>query len=479
MTLKLEQFRLDLYDLLAYRPDALLDLIDALASNTFARSVVELSLSVLFRRGHSSLPDAIDNFFQASATETEAAERQSWAQALMRLSGSYLPPPQARPFWLWGIDVTPLPRQFARTLADRSYVYQPNTLKGNKPVTIGHQASVVAQLPEKEAGSPPWLIPLIISRVGSRQSKNEAGVAQVKALLSDETLPFAGDLNVLVGDSDYSSVLFLGPTAEYENLVTVTRAANNRVFYRQPAPRPPDPKPGQGHPTWYGEPFRLKEPATWGEPDETLITTYTSRRGQTYTLHLEGWHDLLMRGKRDLPMHQHPFTLVRARLLDHKGKPVFKRPMWLMALGERRYELSLRAIWDAYEQRVDLEHFFRFGKQKLLLDAYQTPIVEHEENWWQLGQLAYMQLYLARDLAEALPRPWEKHLLKMAHTDIASPAIVLRAFERIISRIGTPAKAPKPRGKSSGRAKGQKPGPRKRYPVIKKTKKGQKSSAAA
>jgi hypothetical protein len=479
MTLKLEQFRLDLYELLPYRPDALLDLIDALASNTFARSVIELSLSGLFRRGHSSLPDAIDNFFQASGSESQAAERQSWEQALMGLIGSYLPSPQERPFWLWGIDVTPMPRQFARTLADRSYVYQPNTLKGNKPVTIGHQASVVAHLPEKGAGSPPWLIPFIISRVGSGQSKNEAGVGQVKALLSDETLPFAEELNVLVGDSDYSSVLFLGPTAAYENLVTLSRAANNRVFYRQPEPWPADHKPGKGHPTWYGEPFRLKEPATWGEPDETLITTYTTRRGKTYTLHLEGWHDLLMRGKRDLPMHKHPFTLVRARLLDDEGQPVFKRPLWLMALGERRHELSLLDMWDAYEQRVDLEHFFRFGKQKLLLDDYQTPVVEHEENWWQLVQLAYMQLYLARDLAEALPRPWEKHLLKAAQSAIASPAIVLRAFARIISQIGTPAKAPKPRGKSPGRAKGQKPGLRKRQPVIKKAKTGRKSSAAA
>jgi len=479
MTTELEQFRQELYGLLPYRADALLDLVDALSGNTFARSVIELSLSGLFRRGHSSLLDGIDNFFQASEEETEAAERQRWEQELTGLIGSYLPRPEGRPFWLWGIDVTPMPRQFARTLADRSYVYQPNTLKGNKPVTIGHQASVLAYLPEKEAGSPPWLMPYIISRVRSEQTKNEAGVLQAKSLLSDERLPYAGELQVLVGDSDYSSVLFLGPLAEYENLVTITRSAGNRVFYRQPAPLPSDQKPGQGHPTWYGAPFRLKEPATWREADEMIITPYISRRGKRYTLHLEGWHDLLMRGKRDLPMHNPPFTLVRARLFDAQGKLVFKRPMWLIALGECRSDLSLLDIWQAYEQRVDMEHFFRFGKQKLLFDDTQTPVVEHEVNWWQLVQLAYIQLYLARDLAVMLPRPWEKHLLPLAQSAIASPAMVLRAFERIISRIGTPAKAPKPRGNSPGRAKGDKPGRRKRYPVVKKAKTDQKSPAAA
>ena len=479
MTPNLEQFRLDLYEYLPQRRDALLDLIDALASNTFARSVIELSLSPLFRRKYSSLPDAIDSFFQATEVEIAVEDRQSREQALIRLLEPYLPRPQERSFWLWGIDVTSIPRQYARTLEDRTYVYQPNPVQGNKPVTIGHQASVLVCLPEKEASSPPWLLPLIISRVSSSQTKNEAGVAQVKQLLADETLSFVQALNVLVGDSAYSSAFFLGPTADHENLVSVSRAAANRVFYRQPPALPPHQKPGKGHPTWYGQPFCLKKPATWKTPDETCSTDYTSRRGNRYTLHLEGWHNLLMRGKRGVPMHQHPFTLVRARLLDAEGKSVFKRPLWLIALGERRHQLSLFDLWHSYEQRVDMEHFFRFGKQKLLLVDYQTPIAEHEENWWQIVQLAYLQLYLARDLAEALPRPWEKGLFKAVQDVVASPAMVLRAFERIISQIGTPAKPPKPRGKSSGRAMGKKPGLRKRHPVIKKAKPGQKSPAAA
>jgi hypothetical protein len=200
-------------------------------------------------------------------------------------------------------------------------------------------------------------------------------------LLSDQTLPFAPDLNVLVGDSDYSSVLFLGQLVEFKNLVSVTRSANNRVFYRQPAPLPLDHKPGKGHPTWYGDPFHLKDPTAWDAPDETIITDYTSRRGKRYTLHLEGWHDLLMRGKQGMPMHQHPFTLVRARLLNEEGKAVFKRPLWLIVLGEQRYELSLLETWISYEQRIDMEHFFRFGKQRLLLNDYQTPVDQHQENW--------------------------------------------------------------------------------------------------
>ena len=116
MTHKLEQFRSELYEALPYRRDTLFDLLDALSSNTTARSVVELSLSPFFRREYSSITDGIDNFFQA----TEGEERREWEQELVRVIGPYLPAPQERKFWLFGIDVTPQPRPFAKTLADRT-----------------------------------------------------------------------------------------------------------------------------------------------------------------------------------------------------------------------------------------------------------------------------------------------------------------------------------------------------------------------
>ena len=87
MTHKLEQFRSELYEALPYRRDTLFDLLDALSSNTTARSVVELSLSPFFRREYSSITDGIDNFFQA----TEGEERREWEQELVRVIGPPVP----------------------------------------------------------------------------------------------------------------------------------------------------------------------------------------------------------------------------------------------------------------------------------------------------------------------------------------------------------------------------------------------------
>lgn len=483
---KLEQFRLDLYEALPYRRDTLFDLLDALSSNLTARAVVELSLSPFFRREYSSITDGIDNFFQATSPEKEGEERQEWGQKLVRLVSPYLPYPQKRKFWLFGLDVTPQPRPFAETLADRTYVYQPNRLKGNKPVNIGHQSSVLAYLPEKGEPSPPWIVPLHVRRVSSEESKNEAGAGQVKEVFWAEKLPFSGALKVLVGDSDYSARTFLGEIfgdqadkegqKKSDEQVVIVRSAGNRTFYHPP-PEIENQKP-VGHPLWYGDPFGLKNEETWGQPDEEAWLTWTTHRGKKYDVRLRGWHTIRMRGTREYPMHRYPFTLVRADVLDEAGKSVFKRPLWLIVMGKRREEVSLVEGWEAYRQRVDLEHYFRFGKQKLLLTAYQTPDVEHAENWAQIVQLAYIFLWLAAELVEDMPRPWEKPAPK-GNGEMASATRAQRGFGGIISQFGTPAKAPKPRGYSPGRAKGQKPGPRKRHRVIKKGNQSQKLPAVA
>jgi hypothetical protein len=482
VTDKLEQFRLDLYETLPSRRDTLLDLLDALASNTTARSVVELSLSPFFRRDYSSLTDGTDNFFQATVQEQEVEERREWEQKLVRVIAPYLVQPQKRVYWLFGVDVTSLPRPYAATLADRTYVYQPNTLKGNKPVNIGHQSSVLAWLPEKEKGEPAWVVPLIVRRVTSQERKNEVGAEQLRDLLADQSLPFEGELKVIVADSDYSKLPFLGSVYcetkqnESDDLVTIVRAANNRTFCH--APPEIEGKQPVGHPTWYGTPFRLPDPETWSQADKEERTTWTTHRGKSYRVQLQSWHNIRMTGSREYPMHEHPFTLVRAVVFDEEGQPRYKHPLWLIVIGKRREEVSLIETWEAYGQRVDLEHYFRFGKQKLLLNSYQTPEVEHEENWGQIVQLAYILLWLAAKVVEDMPRPWEKSQPRK-NGGLTSPGRAQRGFGGIISQIGTPAKPPKPRGNSPGRAKGEKPGLRQHQPVIKKGKKRQNLPVAA
>ena len=432
-----------------------MELVDALSSNTTAKTAVELTLNPHFRRHYSALNKAV----QVHAISDEQ---------LSRLTVKMMDAPCKRSFHLLGIDVTSRPRPYANTMKDRSFVYQPNSLKGNKPIAIGHQYSFVALLPERdEEKIGNWVLPLAMKRVGSQENKEMVGAQQVAAILNDEAWPFGKDLCVEVADSAYSKPAYLNVNRDKKNLISMVRARGTRTFYHQPTPHAKRGSPQPGHPAWYGTPFELKDSDSWGEPDEVTETTFVSHQKISYRVEIQAWNNMLMRGEKNLPMHQHPFTLVKIRWYNPQGEALFQKPLWLIVMGDRRAELSLLDIYQAYLQRYDLEHFFRFGKQKLLLDKFQTPDEQHEEHWWRLVALAYLQLWVAKDTACHLPRPWEKYLPSVVSKQL-TPAMVLRDMSRIIRQIGTPASAPQRRGNSPGRRNGAKLTPRKRQPVMKK-----------
>ncbi len=455
---EIEQFRKKVYQNFNKRPDTLMDLLDAICSQTRASSVVELSLQSCFRRSYSAIFKAMDEYRPGDAD-------------LAHLAGPFLPEPQQRPFWLLGVDVTPQPRPYARTLAERGFVYQPTVIWGNKPITIGHQYSTVALLPEKATAQPTtWVVPLSCQRVKLAERKALVGAAQIGQLLGHAKRPFREQLTVEVGDSDYSQPAYLAANREHAQLVSVVRCRGNRTFYRQKYRSASETGGAPGH---YGAPCNLKDPTTWPEPDDKTQVPFTSRRGRQFQVTIQAWHNMLMRGKHKperIRMYQFPFTLVRIGLLDEDGQPRFKHPLWLLVIGPRRLELSLEQIYQAYTQRSDLEHFFRFGKQKLLMADYQTPDLKREERWWHLVHLAYLQLSVAREASACFPNPWERNLPQHKAMKI-TPTLVQRDFERLISQFGTPAKAPKPRGKPPGRQKGFQLSPRARHTVLKKGEK--------
>lgn len=459
-TTELEQFRLTLYQNFTNRADTVMELVDAISSKADAQAVVEYSLAPSFRRSYSTLFKAINKV-------------RLEPLVLAHTVAPYLPQPKQWPFWLLMVDVTPYPRPYAKTLEDRGMVYQPEVVKGKLPVTIGHQYSTVALGLEAESGlSGSWVLPLATERVATTQDKEGVGMDQISRLLTDEKLPFGQALTVEVADSSYSKVAYLHGHRQHDNLVTIVRVRGTRTFYQPPSPAIAAPDGARrGHPRWYGARFALADATTWPTPDATYTHQETSRRGKPYRVEVQAWHSLLMRGETQptkAPMHEHPFTLVHIVRYDQAGNPAFKHPLWLIVMGQRRGALTLAQMVEAYATRFDLEHFFRFGKQKMLLVAFETPAVAREETWWQLVHISYAQLWLARHLTTLLPRPWERNLPAIRQR-LISPSLVQRDFGRIIRQLGTPAQPPKPRGYSPGRRQGLKLPKRPRQKVVVKS----------
>jgi hypothetical protein len=285
-------------------------------------------------------------------------------------------------------------------------------------------------------------------------------------------MPFHEELCVGVHDCSYSKPAYLYAYHDFPNWVPIARVRSNRVFYRRYAPDPAA-SPTPGHPQWYGARFALREPETWGTPAEVYECTLAKSSGTTYRAEIQVWHNLLMRGKRqpvNLPMQQCPFTLVRVQLYRADGTTVYRRALWFIIYGARRTEVDAVVAYQGYTQRFDIEHTYRFCKQRLLLTTYQTPEVLHEENWWRLVHLAYLQLWVARDVARCCPRSWERYLPTMRATAPLTPALVQRDCARIIRTLGTPARPAKRRGYSPGRAVGASQPKRPRHAVVVKSK---------
>lgn len=390
-------------------------------------------------------------------------------------------------FWLLNTDISPLPCPHSETLAQRRYVYQPNNcIKGNRPVQVGYELSTVGlscRQPRYGANEPAWNPPLSMRLVPFCSNKNSFTAVQVNDLLDNRDLPFYGELVVNTLDSNYSSPEYIAGTHDQKNLVNISRLPSNRNVWKQLTKaevkeRRQENDDNRGADCVYGEKFKLSEVDEWGEKNRTTSLIYGTvlSKGRKVLVHVEIWEDMMLRSKRGHNMKDKPFRLVRVRLLDAESeKPIFKKSMWLSVWGKRRKELDAEEISWAYRNRYDIEHFFRFGKQRLLLDKFQTPDEEHLQNWMEVVSLAYWLLFVGKDEAVHSCRKWQQydknHKARIEHQLNVTPSQVQMQMTGIILGFDQNPFLPKVKIKGKGRAKGYKCPKRKRYPVLKKPKK--------
>lgn len=460
----LQTFRSELYSLFPQRKDAIFNLLDALTSTAHkAKSVVQLSNAPCFKRKYSSITDAI----------ADGLPHADWEQIFKLAFQATVTDkkPNVHPFV---VDCTPNARPFANTLADRSITHAPNPAPGNKPICVGHQYSLVTLLSnDLEAAKKHWLRPVSFRRVQSTQKGNEVGMAQINETI--KTLGLAEDLTLSIGDSLYGTKSCRMSLINQPNRLHLFRFNSTRNVFAPPID--PD-KNARGRKQEFGKKMQLNDPSTHLPFDDETSTTYTTARGKVHTVHIQCWHNYLLRGGRDFRSSLQPIHVIKITEKDEEGELVYQRPLWLGLIGDRKNELSLVSCYEYYKNRYDIEHFFRFGKRHLLLDAYQTPDVTHESAWWNLCALAYVQLYLSRDLVGLFPAPWERYLA--AYKSVSegkrtlTPSQTQRGFSRLLEEIGTPASACVARGKPQGRRAGEVMPARKKQPVVfKGSKKGE------
>ena len=224
----------------------------------------------------------------------------------------------------------------------------------------------------------------------------------------------------------------------------------------------------------FGEKYKLNEVACWDLPaDEQLCFGIKLASGKQCMVEVQIWEDMMIRSKRGHNMKDKSFRLVQIKLLDAQTQErLFKKDMWLGIWGEKAKQLNGEQFFWAYRNRYDIEHYFRFVKQRLLLDKYQTPDEEHLDNWLEVVSLAYYLLWVGQKQAKPQCPKWQKYDKKLKnqlqfHLK-ASPSQVQRSMQGIILSFEQGPFLPKLQIKGKGRCEGQKLTPRTRHPVLKR-----------
>ena len=425
---RLKHIRQQVYDCFERGADALFNLADALLSESQAQSLPELSVSPFFERQWPSVYEALED----GRINVEQV-RALWVNVLLA--------EHAENDLIWmAVDGSNLARPDAPTSADRTIIHLPNLPLVDKPISIGWTFSTVVLVPEQASS---WTPILDQQRISSEQTAIEVAIAQLQALK-----PLLGKRRVIIlADRWYGTPEFLRACHDLGYSVLI-RLKSNRKLYRVPVRRYK-----RGAPPKDGPLFQGKRPETHGSADEV----WSEEPPEGRPVHISRWNHLHFQQDRSLDL-----SVIRVEREAAKGTKRDPRVSWFVMLDAI---IPLSQVAPQYRRRFSQEHNYRFLKQELLWTRVHVRKPAQFERWSWLVVLVFNQLYLARELGQALHRPWES-------TDRpVTPQQVRRVMPMILLQVGTPARPCQPRGKSPGRAKGFRPAPAPRFPVVWKTPK--------
>ena len=411
--------------------DALVETLDALCLTGGLRSFPMLSLSTAFQRQWHSLYKAVERGRLDTAWLSRHLAHQVPSSGVQ----------------YYALDGSAWPRPRAQTLDDRQYVYHPTPAVDGGSICVGYPYSLLDWVP---AAHQSWALSVSLQRVPSDMTAVEVGITQIQEL-SKQRAAWSEVLDIVAADGKYGNAKFLRPL-QGQACGLVVRLRRDRVLYR--ALEPPE-KRKPGRPRVHGARFAFKEPETWGIADET----WTLEHPHFGQVRLERWNSL--HGHRDADV---PFDVVRARVHLERAKP--PKPLWLAwqppPTIPDAVTVDVHCIWQAYVHRWPVEPGIRFRKQRL---GWTTPQFQHKETgdrWSWLVALAVWLLFLSRPLVTDTPLPWQQPQAQL------TPQRVQQSLPLIFAQFGSPARAPKTRGKSPGWPRGQPRTRKKRYKVVKK-----------
>jgi hypothetical protein len=430
----LQAFRQDIYRCFLRAKNALFDTIDALLSESQAKSFAELSLSPFFQRKWPSLYEAF---------EDGLIDRKRLQEVFLK----YLPASGAGKRLTLGIDSTPIPRPDSVTSPDRTAMPMHNiphaAPKKSTAITFGWNYSTLVVLPDHPSSE---TFILDQQRIQSSKTAVQVAFEQLKELVPK----LRGQRPLVLLDRGYVC-LWLWCQLSGLPIDALIRLKTNQVFYR-PAPLHTG---KSGQPRKDGAKLKLDQPCTQTDPDGTWKGTDASG----HPVEMSWWKNMHAKDARWLNL-----TIIRVSRPHATDSERDPRISWFVFIGQDPQE-GLAQVALMYCLRFGQEHGYRFDKQAFLWAEARLRTPEQFDRWTHIVAIVHNLIMLARDVVEGELRPWENK--QRRH----SPQQVRRGLTKYLPQLGTPAPPPQPRGNPKGRKKGAVVRRATRFPVVRKTAK--------
>jgi hypothetical protein len=427
----LQAYRNEVYATFKRAGGALFNTIDALIAETEAKSFPALTQSPFFERRWHSLYEAFH-------------DGRIDIQSLRKTFIKYIPATKPGKRLILGFDITQVERPFSDTSPDRIAIPKHNiphtSQKKAMAITYGWKYATAVVLPEKTSSQ---TYVLDQQRVPSDKTELQVTCQQLKQIV-----PLLPMRPLSLFDRGYDCTWFWCECSQLP-MDALIRLKGNRTFYK-PAP----PHSGKrGAPRKDGDKLKLSDPTTHQQSDGMWSGNDIKR----HPVQIYWWENMHVRNARWLNLTV--IKVVRPRASDSKRDP---RVSWFVSIGQDLSD-GIVQVALSYGLRFGQEHGYRFAKQALLWTLPRLRKPEKFDLWSQIVAIVHNLIILARDLVTAELYPWENKRREPSMQQLR------RGLSKILPQLGTPAPAPRVRGKSPGRPHGAVIRESPRYPVVRKT----------
>jgi hypothetical protein len=415
---RVKQIRQRVSDCMECGADALFNLADALWCESHAYSLPDLSVSLCVELHWPSASDALED-----GQITVEQRRAFWVKALVKERA------ESEPIWV-GVETSHVERATARTSADRTIIHLPTLPLVDTAIRLGWTCSSVVVIPQQVSCGTSMLDQKCVSR---EHTAIEAAIGQRQA-----RRPLCGTRPVLMLADRWSSTPeFLRACHALGSSVRI-RLTSHHTHSRVPVRIHT-----RGAPPTDGLLFQGTRPETPGTADE--VCQQPASGGTVQISRWTHWHVQQDR--------QRNLAVITAERGAATGSTRDPRVNWFVM---RDAVIPLSQVTPHAGRRFSQEHGSRFLKHERLWTRVlvRTPVPCERWRWL---------VALARELGPVVHRSWERSDRPI------TPLQVCRMMPTMMVPPGTPARPCQPRGQSPGRAKGFRPQPAVRFPVVWKT----------